>query len=93
MLILTVFSKLSKAQPGPVRSDSAHKSLYQLKLPEEPKKTIQPLRPTVIFDHWGVFCWGEYRLQQKTGLPLRFRLGSLEYVNALEGKGLHLPRQ
>ncbi len=44
------------------------------------------LAPDYIFSQWGIICVGEYRLQQKTGLPLRFRLGSLEYVNALEGK-------
>ena len=44
------------------------------------------LAPDYIISQWGVICAGEYRLQQKTGLPLRFRLGSLEYVNALEGK-------
>jgi len=36
--------------------------------------------------HWGIMCIGEYRLEQKTGIPLRLRLGSLEYVNKLEGK-------
>jgi hypothetical protein len=36
--------------------------------------------------HWGIMCVGEYKFQQKTGIPLRLRLGSLEYVNRLEGK-------
>jgi hypothetical protein len=44
------------------------------------------IAPDFILSQWGIICVGEYRLQQKTGLPLRFRLGSLEYVNALEGK-------
>lgn len=47
---------------------------------------LQAIAPDYIFSQWGVICVGEYRLQQKTGLPLRFRLGSLEYVDTLEGK-------
>jgi hypothetical protein len=47
---------------------------------------IKSIAPDFILSQWGVICVGEYRLQQKTGLPLRFRLGSLEYVNTLEGK-------
>ena len=38
------------------------------------------------FNHWGIMCLGEYQLEKKTGIPFRFRLGSLEYVNKLEGK-------
>ncbi|MEJ8841448.1 hypothetical protein WG954_03580 [Lacibacter sp. H375] len=38
------------------------------------------------FAHWGFMCVGEYKLEQKTGIPLKLRLGSLEYVNKLEGK-------
>ncbi len=38
------------------------------------------------FSHWGIMCIGEYKLEKKTGVPFRFRLGSLEYVNRLEGK-------
>src|SRR5688572_5330176 len=33
------------------------------------------------FAHWGFICIGEYKLEQKTGIPFRLRLGSLDYVN------------
>ncbi|HLO39306.1 MAG TPA: hypothetical protein VK173_12475, partial [Lacibacter sp.] len=35
------------------------------------------------FAHWGFMCVGEYKLEKKTGIPLRLRLGSLDYVNKL----------
>jgi hypothetical protein len=48
----------------------------------------QPIRLNLgsPFAHWGFMCLGEYKLEKKTGIPFRFRLGSLEYVNRLEGK-------
>lgn len=38
------------------------------------------------FAHWGFMCIGEYKLEQKTGILLKVRLGSLDYVNKMEGK-------
>ena len=37
-------------------------------------------------DELPVFCKAEHYIQKKSGINFRFRLGSVDYVNSLEGK-------
>jgi hypothetical protein len=47
---------------------------------------LKPLPASYYSNHLGFFCQKELQLDKVAPLPIRFRLGSLDYVNWMEQK-------
>lgn len=49
-----------------------------------PHSPFLSLSPSYTTSTYAFFCRQELKWEKKTGIPFRFRLGSLEYANKLE---------
>ncbi|MGL6266633.1 MAG: hypothetical protein ACRC2O_01865 [Chitinophagaceae bacterium] len=47
---------------------------------------LQPVRPDFYNMQLGFFCRQEWKIEKSARIPFRFRLGSIDYVNKMEGK-------
>ncbi len=48
--------------------------------------SIRSIPQNLYTNNLAFFCRTELQLEKRTKIPLRFRLGSMDYVDALEGK-------
>jgi hypothetical protein len=69
-------------------SDSViNKKLSFVQTPARPVFTLSSIVPANLSTkHLPFFCDKEYKLEKMTKIPFRFRLGSVEYCDKMEGK-------
>ncbi|SDC78528.1 hypothetical protein [Niabella drilacis] len=88
VLILTVCSL-----PAAAQVKSTTDTLKRNKVPVLLKAGASPfsIKPvalnTVYYNHLGFMCRQELKLEKATKTSFRFRLGSVEYTDRMEGKG------
>lgn len=81
VVVLLMFSGKIFAQQ---KADSI--SIKKTDAPKFSQIRFASITPDFYSKSLGFFCKKEIRLEKITAVPFRFRLGSLEYVNKLEGK-------
>ena len=64
-----------------------NKKISFVQTPASPVFTLSSIVPANLSTkHLPFFCDKEYKLEKMTKIPFRFRLGSVEYCDKMEGK-------
>ena len=78
MFVTTCFAQKNKPVPGfSLRNEIIYK---------KDSLKINPVQPGFYTKNLTFFCKKELQIEKTTGIPLRLRLGSLDYTNYLERK-------
>jgi hypothetical protein len=75
--------------PLPTTFSTSIISLSESTSKESSSGGFSMLQPNAYYEQLGFFCRKEIQLQKITTVPVKFRLGSYDYVNWLEGKTRH----
>ncbi len=62
--------------------------LFRISILDGYKKSPSPLSLSTRYDHnlFPIFCKIEHKMSLNAKIPIRIRLGSVDYVDKLEGK-------
>ncbi|MBI2274590.1 MAG: hypothetical protein HYU70_12390 [Bacteroidetes bacterium] len=82
MNLLLISAATSFAQTGTPVFSNKQKDIDSLR-----NIPLRLLPQDYYSNHLGFFCKKELQIEKLTRIPFRVRLGSLDYVNTLEGKG------
>ena len=61
-------------------------SVLKVKTPATQRQIMPFLSPNYYASHLGFFCQQEIKIAKSAKIPLKFRLGSIEDCDRLEGK-------